>query len=251
MQTVCPNDLAEHICYALDKEEVDGVQISTSLARTLMQPLRGLVGTIKLNSVYDELGDGVIYAAQSLGFKTWIDFKGKDIPDTIRRRVRAFRRKGVEYITIHLDGAEDMVRAAVTAATEHMGQHKPIKVYGVTVLTHMTEEAYHNQLRRNMTIEEDVLNLAQLGKRCGVHGIVCSPHEVSAVRSACGDELDYVTPAIRFVDGDARDQNPKRIATPEFATRNGATMLVMGSALEAGAKAAHRALAEVLAGIAA
>ena len=74
--------------------------------------------------------------------------------------------------------------------------------------------------------EEQVLDLAALGMRCGVRGVVCSPREISSLRSRLGDSFDH-RHARRAAHGIVGGR-PKRVSTPADAVRAGANYLVIG-----------------------
>src|SRR5262252_2076829 len=68
--------------------------------------------------------------------------------------------------------------------------------------------------------------LAVLAVEAGARGLVCSPHEVAAVRTEVGDDIMLITPGVRPAGAEANDQ--ARVATPEDALRSGADLLVIG-----------------------
>jgi orotidine-5'-phosphate decarboxylase len=74
----------------------------------------------------------------------------------------------------------------------------------------------------------EVQRLAQVADVAGAHGIVCSGHEVRAVRSSY-PRLRPLVPGIRLAGGAAHDQ--ARITTPEKAAEDGAAYLVLGRAV--------------------
>ena len=65
-----------------------------------------------------------------------------------------------------------------------------------------------------------------LARDAGLHGVVCSVHEVQAIKQACGTDFLTVTPGIRWGNQDVQDQ--KRIADPAFAIASGSDYLVVG-----------------------
>jgi orotidine-5'-phosphate decarboxylase len=75
---------------------------------------------------------------------------------------------------------------------------------------------------------EQVVALAQLAKSAGLQGVVASPHEIRAIRQACGADFAIVTPGIRGASagGDMNDQ--MRTMGPAEAVRAGANYLVVG-----------------------
>lgn len=75
-------------------------------------------------------------------------------------------------------------------------------------------------------VESQVVRLARLAKDSGMDGVVASPHEIAAIRKACGRTFTIVTPGVRPADASWDDQ--KRVMTPEEAIRAGADYLVVG-----------------------
>ena len=57
-------------------------------------------------------------------------------------------------------------------------------------------------------------------------GVVCSAHEVSAIKAACGPNFVAVVPGVRPAWAEANDQ--KRTMTPAEAVKAGANFLVLG-----------------------
>ena len=66
-----------------------------------------------------------------------------------------------------------------------------------------------------VSLQESVLHYANLSKKSGLDGVVCSSHEAALIRERIGGEFLTVTPGIRLKDDAVGDQ--KRVATPEFA----------------------------------
>jgi orotidine-5'-phosphate decarboxylase len=71
-----------------------------------------------------------------------------------------------------------------------------------------------------------VRRLSALAVAAGARGLVCSPHEVAAVRSEVGPDVMLITPGVRPAGSALDDQ--ARVATPEEAIRAGADLLVIG-----------------------
>ncbi|MFZ9899421.1 MAG: orotidine 5'-phosphate decarboxylase / HUMPS family protein, partial [Gemmatimonadaceae bacterium] len=107
----------------------------------------------------------------------------------------------------------------------------------VTVLTSHTAADLGVTLGREAPeVGAEVIRLAGVAHVAGAHGVVCSGHEVAAVRSTYPG-LHPLVPGIRLPGGAAHDQ--ARITTPERAAADGAAYLVLGRAVtEAAAPAA-------------
>jgi len=168
----------------------------------------------------------------------FLDLKLHDIPNTVGGAAAAAARTGASILNVHAGGGREMMRAAGERAREAAaaaGLPAP-KVIAVTVLTSLDAAALGEvglsgspreaALRLSGSPREAALRLALLARESGLDGVVCSPGEIEAIRSACGPEFLLVVPGIRPAGSDAGDQ--KRIATPALAARAGADLLVIG-----------------------
>lgn len=228
------SESVSRLCLALDEPTNfgQGVKIVCDLA--------GRIGVVKVNSMFIESHRSVVDIANDLGIGSWIDLKLHDIPRTVASGIKRVGRLGARFITIHLAGGAEMIKAALEAA----GEFPDLKVLGITVLTSLDKQAMNDQLRIPGEILDQVLHLANLGKNNGIHGIVCSGQEVEQVRETLGPDILLITPGIRFAEGNVQDQ--KRVVTPGDAIRRGSNLLVMGSELiKGGVTAADRAVKEI------
>ena len=92
------------------------------------------------------------------------------------------------------------------------------------------------------------MRLAQLAQHSGLDGVVCTAHEIAALRKACGTDFLLVVPGIRPAGADLADQ--RRVMTPGQAHAAGADILVVGRPITGAPDpaAAARAIAAELAG---
>ena len=114
-----------------------------------------------------------------------------------------------------------MLRAAVNAAGT-------CRVLAVTVLTSLTNEEVARAWGRDasLSVETEVLRLADLAADCGAHGIVCGGREARLVRERFGERLSILVPGVRGAGSDAQDQ--ARVVTPREAADAGARYVVVG-----------------------
>jgi len=198
--------------------------------RRIVEQLSPYVGAFKIGhaltlsgglAVVDELRE---WGAQ----RVFLDLKFHDIPNVVALAVKEAADRGVWMLTVHSSGGPAMLAAAAEAADSVAPEQRPI-VLGVSVLTSIDETNLHRDLGVARGLEEHAVALSQMAVAQGVDGVVCSPHEISAIRAAVGSSAVIVTPGIRAPKGDVHDQ--KRIATAEQALADGASYLVIGRAL--------------------
>jgi orotidine-5'-phosphate decarboxylase len=154
----------------------------------------------------------------------FLDLKWHDIPNTVRNAARIAARMNVQLVTVHASGGRAMLEAAVEGAGHACG------VLAVTVLTSLDVAGLSEASGRPIaSVQDEVLRLADLARRAGVHGVVCSGAEAAAVRAEFGNTLRILVPGIRLAGGAKHDQ--ARIVTPESAIAAGASYLVLGRAV--------------------
>ena len=219
---------ANPIYVALDTPDVEA-------ARALAAKLSGHVGGLKLGlEFFMAQGPAGVRAVAELGLPIFLDVKLHDIPNTVAGAARAAAALGATMLTVHASGGPAMVAAAVEAAPD-------VAVLAVTVLTSL--DARTLAAVGQPDAGEQVPRLARLAVEAGARGIVCSPHEIAAVRSAVGPAPLIVVPGIRPAGSQHQDQ--ARVATPEAAIAAGATHIVVGRPITAAGDPAAAAAAIV------
>jgi orotidine-5'-phosphate decarboxylase len=153
----------------------------------------------------------------------FLDLKLHDIPNTVAGGVRSACGLGPRFLTIHAGGGEAMMRAASESA-KATGSARPM-LLGITVLTSL-DDSDLSAVGQQPPVLDQARRLAALAKKSGLDGVVCSPHELSALRAECGKDFLLVTPGIRPAWAASNDQ--KRATTPAEAVQMGADYLVIG-----------------------
>jgi orotidine-5'-phosphate decarboxylase len=215
------------ILVALDVE-------SAAKAVELANVLRGSVGGFKIGKqLFTAAGPAMVRELTSRGDRVFLDLKFHDIPNTVAGAVQSAVMTGAWMVNVHCSGGSAMMKAAAEAATKaaaKLSQQRPL-VIGVTVLTSMTEDAL-KEIGVATPMLDQVVRLATLAKTSGLDGVVASPHEVRAIRKACGAQFEIVTPGIRPAAFQGTGQQGKddqaRTMTPAEAIEAGATYLVIG-----------------------
>jgi orotidine-5'-phosphate decarboxylase len=178
------------------------------------------------SELFTAVGPEAVTTLRNRGHDVFLDLKFHDIPNTVRGAARSASGLGATLVTIHASGGADMMAAAVEGAGDRC------RVLAVTVLTSLDAEGLARSWGRDVVaVDEEVLRLAALARRCGAHGIVCSASDASRVRAAHGETLEVLVPGIRLDGGSAHDQ--ARVATPSEAVAAGANYLVLGRAVTA------------------
>jgi orotidine-5'-phosphate decarboxylase len=189
-------------------------------ALALVDQLRGQISVFKIGlQLFTAAGPDVVRDIIATGAKIFLDLKLHDIPNTVARAVESASELGAQMLTIHLSGGGEMIRAAVAARANN------ISILGVTVLTSSTQQTL-GEIGIEDKIDNQVLRLAGLGVAAGIDGLVASPQETKALRTACGDKVKIVTPGVRPIWSEPGDQ--KRFMTPRQAIEAGADYLVIG-----------------------
>jgi orotidine-5'-phosphate decarboxylase len=149
----------------------------------------------------------------------FLDLKLHDIPHTVEGAARAIANLSPRFLTVHASGGRAMVKAAVDAvpATD---------VTAVTILTSLSEEDLFEIGYSNPALESAVA-LAKMSVTAGAKAIVCSPLEISAIRSAVGPVPHIITPGVRPLSEVGSDDQ-KRTMTPKDAIAVGASYVVIG-----------------------
>jgi orotidine-5'-phosphate decarboxylase len=196
---------------ALDVPQLDA-------ARSLAEKVKAHVGGFKLGlEFFCAHGHHGVHEIAHVGLPIFLDLKLHDIPNTVAGAMQAIHVLEPAIVTIHASGGRAMMEDAKAAAANGT------RVVAVTMLTSLDER----DLRRTGvegSARDQVMRLAELAEAAGLDGIVCSGHEVGAVRQQWKDGF-FVVPGLRL-NGNHGDQ--KRVVTPRQARDDGAGVLVVG-----------------------
>jgi orotidine-5'-phosphate decarboxylase len=185
-------------------------------------------GVLKLGlEAFVSEGPGLVREIAAAGARVFLDVKLHDIPNTVGRAAAAAVRTGASILNCHAAGGQAMMTAfgeEARAAAARASLPRPALI-AVTVLTSLDAAAL-SRIGLSGTPRDAALRLALLAKEAGLDGVVCSPEETAAIRSACGPDFLLVVPGVRPAGAASGDQ--KRVATPAEAIRAGADLLVVG-----------------------
>ena len=192
-------------------------------ARSLGSRVAPFVGGLKLGlEFFCAHGPEGVRAFQDIGLPIFLDLKLHDIPNTVAGAAKAAAGLGVGILNVHAAGGAAMMKAALEAAR---AAGPRMKLIAVTVLTSLNN-ADLLAVGQTPSAGEQVLRLAQLAKSCGLDGVVCSAHEIAAIRAVLGPDFLLVVPGIRPAGAALGDQS--RVMGPAEAMAAGADILVIG-----------------------
>jgi orotidine-5'-phosphate decarboxylase len=163
--------------------------------------------------------DGVRAIQSVTDSDIFLDLKLHDIPHTVAGASQAIASLKPRFLTVHSSGGKEMVKAAVKVLPD-------TEVTAVTILTSLSEEDLFEIGFANAALESAVA-LAKMSIYAGAKAIVCSPLEISAIRSAVGPVPHIITPGVRPLSEVGSDDQ-KRTMTPQAAFEAGASYVVIG-----------------------
>ena len=204
----------------------------------LLDRVGSSVAWVKIGlQLFTRCGPSIVEDIAARGYRVFLDLKLHDIPNTVARTVESLNTLPISMLTIHTSGGSEMMRWALNAQA---GGNPGLLLLGVTVLTSMDRSGL---VETGVAAEpvDQVVRLAQLATDAGMKGLVCSPLELSILRSRLGPEIALVTPGIRPAGADLNEQ--KRVMTPADAMRAGASHIVVGRPILRAADPAEAALA--------
>lgn len=182
--------------------------------------------------LYYQEGPSIVEKIKERGHSIFLDLKLHDIPNTVKSAMKGLAKLDVDLVNVHAAGGKVMMESALEGleAGTKSGKKRP-SLIAVTQLTSTTEEQMQKEQKIPLSLIESVLHYASLAKESGLDGVVCSVHEAGRIRDYCGEKFLRVTPGIRLAGGETHDQ--KRVATPDFARKNGSSLIVVGRAITA------------------
>lgn len=203
---------------------------SREKALGLVETLAFHVGVFKVGmQLFNSCGPDIVQQINQLGGRVFLDLKFHDIPNTVAAAGRAITKLNCFMFNVHAAGGREMMKQAAAGVKEEadkLGMEPPLSL-AVTVLTSISQQELEQEMMiSDMQIKDLVVKWALMARDSGISGVVCSPHEITAIRAACGLDFKIVTPGIRPAWSETNDQ--KRITTPRQALDMGADYMVIG-----------------------
>ncbi|MBM4280095.1 MAG: orotidine-5'-phosphate decarboxylase [Deltaproteobacteria bacterium] len=229
----------DRLCFALDVPDAPS-------ALALVDELQDDVGVFKIGlELFVACGPAIVRDVRARGVAVFLDLKLHDIAHTVQSAVTRAVELDVRFLTVHASGGPAMLAAAAAAA-----RGSRTTLLAVTALTSLTDDDLA-AVGFAHTATTLVPRLAQLAHAAGIGGLVCSPHEVEAVKRVA-PSLYCVTPGVRSAGDDKGDQ--ARVKSAHDAVAAGADAVVVGRPIRTAPSrrdAARRFVDELAAGLAA
>ncbi|HWL66463.1 MAG TPA: orotidine-5'-phosphate decarboxylase [Actinomycetota bacterium] len=210
------------LCIALDGDVTDVRRLASSVCDEADILKIGLTAFVS--------GGADLVTEIAASAPVFLDLKLHDIPAQVEGAADAAAKLGVKYLTVHAAGGPEMIKAAVAAAGES------VDILAVTMLTSLDDPGAE-QIGFRGSVGEAVVRLADIAVAAGAAGVVCSPREVTELRSRLGPLTGggplLVVPGIRAAGGVADDQ--RRTMSGREAARAGADVIVVGRPITAAA----------------
>ncbi len=234
----------ECLCFALDVPSVDE-------AKRFVELLAPCVGLFKVGlELFVREGPGLLSSIKACGAeRIFLDLKLHDIPRTVERARRSAGALPVDFLSVHCES----LWAGPAESQPRREQAAGPALLGITVLTSLPEEDLHRLgYAEGLAITDLVLVRAEIAKRAGCAGIVCSGREVEAVRDRFGPGFTILTPGVRPAWSAVTQDDQARILTPSEAIRRGSDLIVVGRPIAQApdpAEAARKVLDEIEQGL--
>ena len=164
--------------------------------------------------------EGIKKLQQVANFKLFLDLKLYDIPNTVKGAVESVSVLNPKFLTVHASGGPKMIQAASKALPSGL-------ITAVTVLTSFSEDEF-SKLGNSQSIQQTTNNWASSAVDAGAKALVCSPFEVSQLRSL-GLKSIFITPGVRVEGDELSDQ--VRVMSPKDAISAGADFVVIGRSI--------------------
>ncbi|WP_300560755.1 orotidine-5'-phosphate decarboxylase [Companilactobacillus sp.] len=171
--------------------------------------------------MFCQFGYPFVRSLRNRGYKTFLDLKLHDIPNTVRRTCEMIAKWDVQMLTVHASGGSEMIAAAKEGLSS-----SNTKLLAVTQLTSLGQTELKDELQIPLKSQDYVTHLASLAFNNGADGVISSALEVPMIKEATSPDFLCVTPGIRPKSAQIGDQ--KRVATPAQARELGSDAIVVG-----------------------
>jgi orotidine-5'-phosphate decarboxylase len=222
MKNISNKQASDKLIFALDAASMEE-------ALSWVELLSGHVGMFKVGKeLFTAVGPEIIESIKQKGQKVFLDLKFHDIPNTVARAAEAAVKADVDMFNVHAMGGSKMIQETVSAAwtcADKLCKPRPI-ILAVTVLTSLNNDDLA-EIGFEKSTNELVMHLAEMAQKAGASGVVSSAQDIAALRANLDDKFVIVTPGIRGVREEVKDDQKRTLSAYE-AIKAGADYIVVG-----------------------
>ena len=173
-------------------------------------------------SFYNNRSNELISEIKKSKCKLFLDLKLHDIPNTVKSAIDSLSKINPDFITLHISGGNEMMKAAVSSIKKNKLK---TKILGVTLLTSLDGQD-SEKIYKERNTKKLVKKFAEIAKNVNIHGLICSGDDLKVLRKF--NKLIKITPGVKMF---ARNDDQKRVTFAHNALQDGASFVVIGREL--------------------
>jgi orotidine-5'-phosphate decarboxylase len=173
-------------------------------------------------SFYNKDANKLISEIKRRKSRLFLDLKLHDIPNTVSSAIDSLKNINPDFLTLHISGGEEMLKAAVKNIKK---LNMKTKILGVTLLTSLDgkdSQKIYGERDPNQLIKK----LALIASNAKIAGLICSGQDLKSLESF--PKLLKITPGVKLLD---RQDDQKRVSFVHDALNEGAHFVVIGREL--------------------
>jgi orotidine-5'-phosphate decarboxylase len=173
-------------------------------------------------SFYNKDANKLISEIKRRKSRLFLDLKLHDIPNTVISAIDSLKKINPDFLTLHISGGEEMLKAAVKNIKK---LNMKTKILGVTLLTSLDgkdSQKIYGERDPNQLIKK----LALIASNAKIAGLICSGQDLKSLENF--PKLLKITPGVKLLD---RQDDQKRVSFVHDALNEGAHFVVIGREL--------------------
>ena len=171
---------------------------------------------------YNNRSNELISEIKKLKCKLFLDLKLHDIPNTVNSAIDSLSNVNPDYLTLHVSGGNEMMKAAVNSIKKNKLK---TKILGVTLLTSLDGKD-SKKIYKERNTKKLAKKFTEMANNSNIHGVICSGEDLKVLRKF--NKLIKITPGVKMF---ARNDDQKRVTFAHNALQDGASFVVIGREL--------------------
>ena len=191
-----------------------------SIVKKLYRHIYGF--KIGYRSFYNNRSNELISEIKKSKCKLFLDLKLHDIPNTVRSAIDSLSSINPDFLTVHISGGNEMVKAALNSIKKNKLK---TKILGVSLLTSLDGKD-SGKIYKERNTKKLVKKFAEIADNANIHGLICSGNDLRVLGKF--NKLIKITPGVKMF---ARNDDQKRVTFAHNALQDGASFVVIGREL--------------------